>query len=357
MIKKLLLTTALLAPGLAHSGTITDPLQPLPPVVPSGGSIACAIGPNYTGSIPADAQTAGFTTCALNSDFSTPSFADITTWLAGPNCYNPPHPVWWNSDPGPGIVNPCSDYSIVTDGSNGQVLDMRFTNADNSSGAGYTQMVSLNPYTPIPHPGQTYGSGGMYTEWRGRVSSQTVHAFDGGTQHLAGGPFKYAQPGYGSHPFEEVDLDEMYFNPIGIAGGANAANLGTNYTNGVYYMPFPNSMHICPTGCTNFDPTIMHTFGLLETTNGGDTVAFCTYLDGQKLGCATFLMINPNNNGYTTADIWNAADFWIWQVGGGLSIPTPFNGPLDTYIQYFRVFACSTWNSATPGCPGPLVTQ
>jgi hypothetical protein len=82
MIKQLFLTAALLAPGLAYAGNPSADLSGQ--IVPASGSIACGVGPNYTGSIPTQASTAGFTTCAANYDFTSSQFANASTWL---DCY------------------------------------------------------------------------------------------------------------------------------------------------------------------------------------------------------------------------------------------------------------------------------
>jgi hypothetical protein len=74
MMKQLFFIAALLVPGLAHG---QNPASLSVTVVPGPGSIACDIGPSYTGSIPAAAAKAGFTHCAANYDFTqTQSFTD-----------------------------------------------------------------------------------------------------------------------------------------------------------------------------------------------------------------------------------------------------------------------------------------
>src|SRR6516162_9190616 len=92
MIKKLIFTAVLLAPGLAYGGnpsanlTVQIDPAPNPP-----NSITCDIGPNYSGSIPAAATQAGFTHCAANYDFTytgsftngsfTYQWSNLSSWL------------------------------------------------------------------------------------------------------------------------------------------------------------------------------------------------------------------------------------------------------------------------------------
>jgi hypothetical protein len=354
-MKKLLFTAALLVPGPAYGQNRSADLSVQ--VVPGSGppnGIACAIGPNYAGSIPADVQTAGFTTCALNSDFSTPFFTNLSNWLGGPNCTGGAGSIWFNSDNGGGTggAPPCSDYSIITDGSNGQVLDQQFNNADYSAGRRATQLLSVDPSNCCGHLYPT----GEYVEWRGRVTTQTTKSYNNsGGQFLAWGAFRYAPSSKsGTAPFIEWDWSEFYFNPIGIAAGSPP---GSNMS-GVS-SPVPTSMQQCPTNCTTFDPTVMHTYGFLVTTDGNQAMSQCTYIDGTKLGCQNFISVSPARTTF------QMLEQLILELGPEHGTVPNFSGPQDVLIEYVRVFTCSTWNSSGspsspapgPTCAGPLVTH
>jgi hypothetical protein len=110
-------------------------------------------------------------------------------------------------------------------------------------------------------------------------------------------------------------------------------------------------MQICPTRCTNFDPSIYHTYGELVTTDGNQAMSQCAYLDGVKLGCQNFTGVTP------ATKTWQAREQLVIELGPGNGSPNVFNGPADVFIKYIRVFSCSTWNAANAVCSGPLVTQ
>src|SRR6516165_10414332 len=104
MIKKLLFSAALLAPGVASAGT---PSATLPgQIVPAG-------------SVPAPAAAAGFTTTVLDYDFSQPFYANTANWL---DCAGATTPQWWYAWVGFGAGPwgaPCSAISQATDPSSG----------------------------------------------------------------------------------------------------------------------------------------------------------------------------------------------------------------------------------------------
>ena len=151
MFKKVLLAGALLlAPVLAYGASPSTDLsvQIVPaasPTPPSNG-IACDIGPNYIGSIPAPAQAVGYTHCAANYDFTSSTtfnngaggsgynFSNISTWLycngsGGGTASNPTGPLWYVIDTGNGVQAPCSDMSIINDGGSNSLL-LTFTPTD-----------------------------------------------------------------------------------------------------------------------------------------------------------------------------------------------------------------------------------
>ena len=111
MIKELFFAVVLLAPTLAYSGNPSGDLSV--EVVPaSSNGIACDIGPNYTGSIPAAAQAVGFTHCAANYDFSNSFYATRSNWL---DCAGAANPQWWNLSYATTTPAPCGRYNIIAD--------------------------------------------------------------------------------------------------------------------------------------------------------------------------------------------------------------------------------------------------
>jgi hypothetical protein len=342
MMKKLLFMAALLVPGLAYGQNPSADLsvQVVPGSDPPG--IVCAIGPNTTagptGVAATDTQTAGFTTCALNSDFSNSFFANFDNWMAGDNgCGHATTPIWYNS-----VNTPCSDYNIVTDGSNGTVLKISLTNADLSAGRIASQLISQ----PGSGSGQPYPMA-TYVELRARIVPGSP--LNGSGQNLVWQSFLAPPSGSTLTSFVEENLAEGYFNPLGFAGSFNATGVSNFNEN------LQTALELCPTGCGNFDPTVMHTYGALSTTDGNQALSWCLYADRvpgtyTKLGCY-------NNTGVTPAVLpWRAHQMYILEAG--------YNGPVDVYVEYFRVWSCSTWNSGGAAdlapaavCPGTVVNH
>ena len=144
MLKHILVAAALLAPALTYGADLsvqivpaaspTPPSSPTPP--PSSNGIACDIGPNYTGTIPAGAQAAGFTHCAANYDFSQPFYATQSNWL---NCAGASKPPILHSKRRVGKrqlsfgMNLAAEFSIVSDGGS-SVLQLAYRQADWNSG-------------------------------------------------------------------------------------------------------------------------------------------------------------------------------------------------------------------------------
>src|SRR5262245_55180275 len=105
MIGKLSCAALLVLPSFAYGQKPSADLSIQ--IVPPG--IACDIGPNYSGPIPAAAQTAGYTHCAANYDFTSATnfscsvqgcgtgvsynMSNIATWLGGCGASAP---LWWN---------------------------------------------------------------------------------------------------------------------------------------------------------------------------------------------------------------------------------------------------------------------
>jgi hypothetical protein len=312
--------------------------------------MACAVGPNYVGTILADAQTAGFTTCAFNSDFATSGFNTVSSWLGGDKMTDDcgaglaSGPVWYNTSD-----TPCSDYSIITDGGS-HVLDIQWNAADVAAGRTLSEMQSIGYYQ---QPGGHIFPTGMYLEMKFRFTTTGWHALDGASQTwLLGGPFKWLpQQQPQNVPFVEWDCCEIY---PGSNASISAGSVPWDGVSGILWGDFPSGKQICSgqTACNAFDPTTYHTYGMLVTTDGNTATAQCSYVDGNKVGCVSSPSVSPA----TTP--WQVLETLIIQLGpGGNTEPSPFNGPVDLLISYIRVFSCSGWNASNAVCPGTLVTN
>lgn len=131
MIRLSILFATMLALVIAHprfadpapSANITVTVVPVAPVA---GSVACDIGPSYTGSIPAAAAQAGFTHCAANYDFTqtqaftdqlgTHTWSDLSSWFVCSNVTAAPY--LWKFIGTTGCNDGTHQY-ITTDGDSG----------------------------------------------------------------------------------------------------------------------------------------------------------------------------------------------------------------------------------------------
>src|SRR5260370_5644626 len=130
MIKKKLFVLAmlLLLRSLAY-GRIPSAALSVQGAPPASVGVACGIGPNYTGPIPAHAQMAGLTTCGAIYDFANSTYSNLTSWLdcspygtAAGGQYQ-----WHIGIAGYPSWGGCNQFSMVTDASiNKQVLQIEY---------------------------------------------------------------------------------------------------------------------------------------------------------------------------------------------------------------------------------------
>jgi hypothetical protein len=148
MIKKLIFTAALLAPGLAYGGNPSANLTVQ--IDPVSNSSACDVGPNYIGSIPAAAAQAGFTHCAANYDFTqTSSFTDsngnhqwsnLSSWRSCSGSASSPFIMGFNGDV------PCdTNHQNITTDSGTQVLALSYFLTDEQAGHFGNSGVTFGP--------------------------------------------------------------------------------------------------------------------------------------------------------------------------------------------------------------------
>jgi hypothetical protein len=316
MIKKLLLTTTLLAPGLAY-GQVSAPLDP--PVV------------------PAPAAAAGFTTPALNADFSQSTYSNIATWVDG--CGGPTSGLRWlfrvggagNFNPS----NPCSRLIMETDTTIGkQVLHLQSLAAEGPPGGGvsfwfmWPQLFYTTPTSYLPFE--------RYTQIVFRMSSSSLVTSGSGTSNSWG---TFDTIG-GQTNWIEPDMFEVQINTVDANNTSIYGDGSIEYCNGT---PFCNGIFSSPTNGERANMTVYHTFGSLFTSDGTTRFEKCDYLDGTLVGCAGF---NPNNPSDLTAHAYTYTGGW---GGTGTSNNT------DIYIQDVQVWSCANWQSQA--CPGTVITH
>ena len=224
--------------GLLIGGTTTTP--PPPP-----GGIACGVGPNYSGTIPAGAAAAGFTTCALNADFTSSAYSNKATFVN--ECGATTQFRWyWHQYISSPALN-CSDISVVADTGVSPTLPQvlyinyppsEFNSGGNANGAGFTWPgVSYTDCTSVPClPTQFYVEVAYRTTFNswsqggGSTSGHTAWDAPG-----VGEPFSYA-----GNQFFEADFFESNGGPGSSFGGGLVGGIGgfynltsANYVNGV----------------------------------------------------------------------------------------------------------------------------
>ena len=365
MIKKLFYIAALLLPGLAYAG---DPSADLPvQVVPSGGGIACDVGPNAP-PVPAPAQAAGFTHCALNMDFTTSAvdgngvnWQNPNTWLAECNGSLPVNNTYFRltfNDSTHGQVPraPCNRAFIIND--NGTtVFDLRLLASDYTNNS-YDTIAFEWPTTSWGGngisgqcclPGGGPLGNGMFTpkmiEFTIRVPSSTfanlTPGSDSGLLDFWQDQCNACGLGYntdGSAPEPEIDYFETH---------------ASTFTGSTIQV---NSFQTCPGGsfssaCASLDILNYHTYGLLDTSDGVNGRGGCFYIDGAKSNCSTDVSDFTRWTNGKLISMWNTAA----NCYGGVKGSCLTSGSADIYIKSVRVWTCSNyWNA---NCFGPIISS
>jgi hypothetical protein len=329
MIKQLFFIAALLVPVLAYGANPSAPFsdQVVPaqnPPPPPPGSIACAIGPNYTGSIPAPAQAAGYTTCAANYDFTTPTFSTLSTWLG--NC-GASSPILWAFFTG---NTGCGDISMVSDGGSNSLLlanpaspgadsQIVILSADNGSGGGNGATFPI----------------GNYAEVVVRTTSNTYYAdlffYLTGLTYVSESDIAEAAPA----PYNNTSVT----NGASTFGGCTFDATAAPSAGQCYYSAFQNFAN---------DVTNYHTYGVLTTidgnalSDGSHEIAGCTYYDGTLIvsssspcGWNSFTNTIPPLVAGTGLPLYNR-NTTVWDTCQGNSCSTVSN----LYIKRVTVWEC-----------------
>jgi len=267
---------------LAHAVTGTLTYN----ITSGAGTVACDLGPNYIGSIPAGAQAAGFTHCAGNYDFtqSTPFtyMGQTVTWSNTPiwlQCTGqvPANPLWYGySENGP--TTPCSDYPIMIDNngdagaSGGQVLGVIFTQADFNNNVQVTNLATANNQN-YPNPAGTSFPNGAYLEWVARMTNATYASHQ---------PKNYFFNLWESSPQAQwVEFDQMEIFGTGVGAGAG---FGEHGCNGSFGCPgYPALSHVSDSSITTWDPTKYQNYGWRWTHDANANFGACVYWNGTQI--------------------------------------------------------------------------
>ncbi len=336
MIKKLLLTAALLAPGLAYGQVPTTCPSPAPP-----GTTCSPLDPPV---IPAPAAAAGFTTQVLNADFSQPSYANIANWIDG--CGGPTTGYRWGyayyGDGNRQYGQPsCSRITQEYDASVGKnVLHFQAQNGDSTyPAAGAQNGINLS----WPEAGGATGSptigSEMYVKLTFRFSAASLTqlpvppalANPPGQTYYVANYFDYTKPGVSN--WVEPDMFEVVAN----------SNTGSGWQWGDGTIEWPSFNGIWPPAFSS-DLTAYHTISTLFTSDGTQ-LSKCEYLDGDdpahKLGCWKYTATVPV--------VLTATDKVITLGIGNKQLVNT----VDLYVQDMQVWMCANWQ--TQACIGTLV--
>lgn len=283
---------------------------------------------------PPGAQAAGYTTLALNIDFTgaTASSYNGTTfdaqtlsdWL---DCAGASNPIFWE-ETFVSTIPPCSAYNIIND-SDTAVLDLKYSLSYWPTSLTTTiQTANPNDASQVHDFPQ-----GSYYEIEFRQSTNTVDnscATGQGNNPLCLFASMFTWVADNANPME-WDIVETYSNGAATNGAIdhyddNWVNMGPNYYDG------------------NGDLTNYHTYAMRMTTNGNNQWAGCTYLDNTFLGCGT---------GNFSGNQQNDRNFLIPGIGAWSSNNNVL-AQMDMYIRHIRVWSCAGW--ATGQCTGTLLT-
>jgi hypothetical protein len=333
MIKKVIFTAALLVPSLAYAGNPSANVTVQ--VVPVSNGIACDIGPNYTGSIPAGAQAAGFTHCAANYDFTTSGYSSTSSWL---DCAGASSPQWYVSEDGlpPTSCPPdlSTQFQIVTDGGT-QTLQMTYTHiTDWNAGIYSTKMSTASPLG-WPNPAGTLFPQANYTESVVRMTSNSTAQCP--ASQASGGCLVSDSWSYGPDQVTGVEWDfiEIYTNGAtgSCGGGASCGSGGGGLAQ--------------PGRINGFDPTIYHNYGVRQTIDSNGNFGLCHYLDGGQITNDS-TGAPPCTAGVIDGRAHGFRDFMLQEVGPqGSSFGAP---RLDEVymVRRMTVWTCPNWNSSDP---------
>lgn len=288
-----------------------------------GGNVACAKGPNFTGTIPAQAVAAGFNTCVVNYDMSQPSWANVSTWLQCDRGATPgPGTVFSAGGGGQVFSVPCPGaIAQITDPTyGGTVVDFPWLQGYPAPGSGIimstTTNASVEPFTWILQLPL------MYIEARYRYDSSNINI--GCSNCTSTGQV------WTSGVAGEMDFGELYANPVQADGGGGSLAWATGDST-------------LPAG---YSTDTYHTYGVLATGTAAGPNAFeCYYVDNifqplRNPGCL---------NNYATLATTNRS-YMLISITGDPASPT-----YHWYLEWIHIFSCANWQS--DACAGTTLNS
>jgi hypothetical protein len=340
-------TPAAVTMTATQNGTTTSPttLQ-----MNIAGGIPCAIGPLFTGTIPAPAVAAGYTTCVANYDFSTTNnfttngnvynFSNIATWFG---CGGESTALWWISGYNDRSYPACQDFSIVNDATLGKnVLQIAYTALDANNGNAAAYMSQRNgsfgggpPATGFDFPQ------GLYMQWSLEMLPANTNPYSTDSK---------CQPQGTNY------CELMNFFSLGTSGAFNEWDTTEMDSSGAQSYSGGNQLWPSNSGNPN-NQFSYHDYGMRLTTDGSTAISKCNYIDGNhttagslsSTGCYEHWDGVGSGFQYAQRQYWGMGlgsnEAQQCYFGGACPVPSPNQ---QMRVPYIRIFSCAGW--ATGEC-------
>jgi hypothetical protein len=292
-VKYLCLAILIGLSGSAYAATGTSPPDDVPITI--------------TGATPpAQAIVAGFTTPVISSDFTSPAYANTSTWL---DCAGASNSIWIHGQGFPS-TEACPDITTDPIGG-GQVLHVVLTPTATSSNG----ITSSGPNYLIP-------ATSFYSEGVMRWDSTEAYSF-------ALGPWLAL--------FNSCSLEWDSFESIGSSGTDaayhNCGKSGPLFAPGLWSGAIPNY--------PGFDITQYHTYGQRVTTDASTGIRQCIWIDNRFQACQT---ITAGMDSITSAQITTTPGT-INLITGVAAFGGAVASNFNQYIKRMTLWSCPNWQS------------
>jgi hypothetical protein len=272
---------------------------------------------------------AGFTTCVLEADFTSPAYSNTATYIDA--CGSTASPNWYLRFASDLSQPPCNRANITTDGG-AQVLTLHFPASDYVAPQ---NAVVLSYFAPFTAAGNNFPIN-LYTSITFRIAAGGLTQ---GSQVNIFGIFSEIGP---SHPsWWEPDMFEVLSDTFVSGSGWTWGDGSLDWCNGTIC----NSLPTDPPD--HADLTQYHKIDTLLTSNGSSIVEKCSWIDGTFLGCNGLSL-------FSSAE-YTIHDYTIPIFAGGVLPNQPITTNVDVYIKSFSIWECASWQ--TTACSGTVVDR
>jgi hypothetical protein len=297
--------------------------------------IACDVGSNFTGTIPAYVQSAGFIHCNYNVDFSQPFYANLSNWL---NCnptgaFSIPNPQFHASAwPGFGAnLSPtCADnfVSRQIDPATGTPA-LKITFQDNYRRNGKKKFSQIGTLNSDGH-GYRVPSDAYF---------EVIARYDtpGPNRLVALWSFNL------DHGIEFDGIEAYGYDPRG-TGSASTEHNHQSTNRQIFQCANNCTANACPTCAGDAFPSGIdmasgyHSYAWRVTSDGKTDIRWCIYIDGQALGCDTTLPTADQLSGFGNQIL-------LLSSGDSCNGKCSLGVPVNLWVRNVRIFSCDAVNS------------